>query len=299
MRKQRKPDNPLLRARGRWGIAFALPQTISLFCLGNIPVVIAFILSFFDWNGFRDPIFVGFDNFSYIFKAEDTYIALKNTLVFTVIYVPCNIALSLLLATLLNKAFGKVFYRAVFFLPQIVTSVAVAVIWCWIYQPQYGIVNMILQMLGLEGHAWLRETETAMGSVLVMSIWWGLGYNTVLFLAALQNVPKAYVEAARIDGASAFRVFCHVTLPMISPTTLLVTITGLINSFQVFDQCYLLTSGGPAKRTYTMAIYIYETAFKQFKLGRASAISLIMFFVIVGVSIVQFRLSQKWVNYDT
>lgn len=299
MKKEKKTVSTLMRSRGIWGVAFALPQTISLFCLGVVPVIIAFVLSLYDWNGLRDPIFVGFENFRYIFHAEDTMIAAKNTLIFTLIYVPCNIVLSLCLAILLNNAFGKIFYRAVFFLPQIVTSVAVAVIWCWIYQPQYGIINMILQVFGIEGRAWLRETETAMGAVIFMSIWWGLGYNTVLFLAALQNVPRSYVEAAVIDGASSFGVFRYVTLPMISPTTLLVAITGLINSFQVFDQCYLLTSGGPAKRTYTLAIYIYQTAFKQFKLGRASAISLIMFFVIMVISVIQFRLSKKWVNYDT
>lgn len=297
-----KEKAPRIRGRNRkdlWGVLFALPQAVSLLCLGILPVIIAFVLSMFDWNGLRDPVFVGLANFKYIFHAKDTAIALKNTLVYTVIYVPCNIVLSLLLAVLLNKAAGKIFYRAVFFLPQIVTSVAIAVIWSWIYQPQYGILNALLQMLGFEGHAWLRETGTAMGSVLLMSIWWGLGYNTVLFLAALQNVPKSYLEAAEIDGANKLRQFLHVTLPMVSPTTLLVTITSLINSFQVFDQCYLLTSGGPAKRTYTMAIYIYETAFKNFKLGRASAISLIMFAIIVAVSVVQFRLSNKWVNYDT
>lgn len=299
MKKETKPVSPLNRSRGLWGVAFALPQTISLFCLGILPVIIAFVLSMFDWNGLRDPIFIGFENFRYIFKASDTLVAAKNTLIFTVIYVPCNIVLSLALAILLNNAFGKIFYRAVFFLPQIVTSVAVAVIWSWIYQPQYGILNMLLQTFGLEGRSWLRETDTAMASVILMSIWWGLGYNTVLFLAALQNVPRSYVEAALIDGAGSWEVFRYVTFPMISPTTLLVAITGLINSFQVFDQCYLLTSGGPAKRTYTMAIYIYDTAFKQFKLGRASAISLIMFFVIMVVSIIQFRLSRKWVNYDT
>lgn len=289
----------LARKRSIWGWAFALPQTISLICLGIIPVVIAFVLSLYDWNGLRDPIFVGLSNFRKVFTSPDTYTALKNTLIYTVIYVPCNIVFSLLLAVLLNKAAGKLFYRAVFFLPQIVTSVAVAVIWSWLYQPQYGILNMVLQAFGLEGRAWLRDTETAMGAVIVMSIWWGLGYNTVLFLAALQNVPRSYVEAATIDGASPFRVFLNVTLPMVSPTTLLVTITSMINSFQVFDQCYLLTSGGPANRTYTMAIYIYETAFKNFKLGLASAISLIMFVIIVVVSIIQFYLSQKWVNYDT
>ena len=272
--KTKKSRTPLEKARARWGILFALPQTISLICLGIIPVIVAFVLSLYDWNGFKKPVFIALENFAYIIRSKDTAIALKNTFVYTIVYVPCNIVLSLLLATLLNKAKGKLFYRAVFFLPQIVTSVAVAVIWSWIYQPQYGILNMILQFFGRNGIAWLRETDTAMLSVIIMSVWWGLGYNTVLFLAALQNVPSTYVDAAKIDGAGRWNVFRHVTLPLISPTTLLVTITAMINSFQVFDQCYLLTKGGPAKRTYTMAIYIYETAFKNFKLGRASAISL-------------------------
>ena len=296
--KQKKSRTPLEKARARWGILFALPQTISLICLGIIPVIVAFVLSLYDWNGFKKPVFIALENFAYIIRSKDTAIALKNTFVYTIVYVPCNIVLSLLLATLLNKAKGKLFYRAVFFLPQIVTSVAVAVIWSWIYQPQYGILNMILQFFGRNGIAWLRETDTAMLSVIIMSVWWGLGYNTVLFLAALQNVPSTYVDAAKIDGAGRWNVFRHVTLPLISPTTLLVTITAMINSFQVFDQCYLLTKGGPAKRTYTMAIYIYETAFKNFKLGRASAISLIMFVVIVIASLIQFGISNKWVNYD-
>ena len=284
--------------RERWGVIFALPQTVSLFFLGILPVIIAFILSFYSWNGFSNPVFVGFKNFSDVFHAHDTAIAMKNTTIYTIVYVPFCIGISLILAVLLNKVKGKMFYRAVFFLPQIVTSVAVAVIWSWIYQPQYGVLNMILRMFGHEGIKWLRDTHTAMASVIIMSIWWGLGYNTVLFLAALQNVSSSYVDAAKVDGAGNVAIFFHITLPMISPTTLLVTITSLINSFQVFDQCYLLTKGGPAKRTYTMAIYIYETAFKQFKLGKASAISLIMFVIIVAVSIVQFKLSNKCVNYD-
>ena len=298
MKQEKKKQNPLKKAQNRWGVAFAFPQMISLFFLGILPVFIAFGLSMFDWNGFRAPIFVGLQNFKDVFAANDTAIALKNTFVYTIVYVPCNIVLSLLLAILLNKAAGKLVYRAIFFLPQIVTSVAVAVVWSWIYQPEYGILNMILRFFGKEGIGWLRQTNTAMGSVIAMSVWWGLGYNTVLFLASLQNVSRSYVEAAMIDGATSWDVFLHITLPMISPTTLLVTITSLINSFQVFDQCYLLTKGGPAKRTYTMAVYIYDVAFKQFKLGKASAISLIMFVIIVVVSIIQFKLSNKWVNYD-
>lgn len=287
----------LEKSRNRWGIVFILPQLISLVCLGIIPIVIAFVLSFFDWNGFSAPVFTGFQNFKAVFTDPDTGIAIKNTLVYSVIYVPCSIVLSLGLAMLLNKAWGKMFYRAVFFLPQIVTSVGIAVVWSWIYQPQFGILNMILRFFGIEGKEWLRDPSTAMVAVIVMSIWWGLGYNIVLFLAGLQNVPRTYVEAAKIDGANERQVFFNITVPLISPTTLLVTITTMINAFQVFDQMFLLTSGGPAKKTYTMAIHIYQTAFKSYELGKASTAALILFFVVVAVSVIQFKLSDKWVHY--
>ena len=287
----------LEKSRNRWGIVFILPQLISLVCLGIIPIVIAFVLSFFDWNGFSAPVFTGFQNFKAVFTDPDTGIAIKNTLVYSVIYVPCSIVLSLGLAMLLNKAWGKMFYRAVFFLPPIVTSVGIAVVWSWIYQPQFGILNMILRFFGIEGKEWLRDPSTAMGAVIVMSIWWGLGYNIVLFLAGLQNVPRTYVEAAKIDGANERQVFFNITVPLISPTTLLVTITTMINAFQVFDQMFLLTSGGPAKKTYTMAIHIYQTAFKSYELGKASTAALILFFVVVAVSVIQFKLSDKWVHY--
>ena len=279
------------------GIVFILPQLISLVCLGIIPIVIAFVLSFFDWNGFSSPVFTGLQNFKEVFTDPDTAMAIKNTLLYSAIYVPCSIVLSLGLAMLLNKAWGKMFYRAVFFLPQIVTSVGIAVVWSWIYQPQFGILNMILKFFGIQGKEWLRDPSTAMGAVIVMSIWWGLGYNIVLFLAGLQNVPRTYVEAAKIDGANERQVFSNITVPLISPTTLLVTITTMINAFQVFDQMFLLTSGGPAKKTYTMAIHIYQTAFKSYELGKASTAALLLFFVVVAVSVIQFKLSDKWVHY--
>lgn len=287
----------LEKSRNRWGIVFILPQLISLVCLGIIPIVIAFVLSFFDWNGFSSPVFTGLQNFKEVFTDPDTAMAIKNTLLYSAIYVPCSIVLSLGLAMLLNKAWGKMFYRAVFFLPQIVTSVGIAVVWSWIYQPQFGILNMILKFFGIQGKEWLRDPSTAMGAVIVMSIWWGLGYNIVLFLAGLQNVPRTYVEAAKIDGANERQVFSNITVPLISPTTLLVTITTMINAFQVFDQMFLLTSGGPAKKTYTMAIHIYQTAFKSYELGKASTAALLLFFVVVAVSVIQFKLSDKWVHY--
>ena len=287
----------LERSRNRWGIVFILPQLLSLICLGIVPIMIAFVLSFFEWNGFGSPSYVGIANFKDVFIDLDTVIAIKNTFVYAVIYVPCSIVLALGLALLLNKAWGKMFYRAVFFMPQIVTSVAIAVVWSWIYQPQFGILNMLLRTFGFEGKEWLRNPATAMGAVIVMSIWWGLGYNVVLFLAGLQNVAQTYIDAARIDGANERDVFFHITVPLISPTTLLVTVTTMINAFQVFDQMFLLTSGRPAKKTYTLAIHIYQTAFGEYELGKASAIALIMFAIVVVISVVQFKLSNRWVHY--
>lgn len=295
--KEKRVKNKIAVSRQRWGIVFILPQLISLICLGVIPVIIAFVLSFFEWNGFGSPLFTGLDNFKWLIQDGNTFLAVKNTITYAVIYVPCSIILSLLLAIILNKAFGKMFYRAVFFLPQIVTSVGIAVVWSWIYQPQFGILNMILKFFGVEGKEWLKNPDTAMGAVIIMSIWWGLGYNIVLFLAGLQNVPRTYVDAAKIDGAGAKDIFFHITIPLVSPTTLFVTITTMINAFQVFDQMYLLTRGGPAKTTYTLAIHIYQTAFKEFELGRASAVALIMFFTVVVISAVQFKLSNRWVHY--
>lgn len=284
-------------SRNRWGILFMLPQLVSLIILGIIPVLIAFILSFFEWNGFGMPAFVGWDNFRWIVQDANTLIAIKNTFIYAIIYVPISIILALILAIVLNNALGKMFYRAVFFLPQVVTSVGIAVVWSWIYQPQFGILNLLLKLIGINGAQWLKNPRTAMGAVIVMSIWWGLGYNIVLFLAGLQNIPRTYIEAAKIDGASAKDIFFNITVPLISPTTLFVTITTMINAFQVFDQMWLLTQGGPSKRTYTLAIHIYQTAFKEFKIGRASTVALIMFAIVVIISIVQFRLSDKWVHY--
>lgn len=287
----------LAASRRRWGVVFILPQLVSLICFGIIPIVIAFILSFYEWNGFTIPEFIGIENFITVLKDPDMWTAVRNTLVYTVIYVPCSIILALLLAVVLNKVAGKLIYRAVFFLPQIVTSVGIAVVWSWIYQPQFGILNMILRFFGFEGREWLRDPSTAMGAVIVMSIWWGLGYNIVLFLAGLQNVPSTYIDAAKIDGATSKDIFLHITVPLISPTTLLVTITTMIDSFQVFDQMFLLTNGGPAKSTYTIALHIYQTAFSEYEMGQASTISLFLFVVIVAISALQFKLSNKWVHY--
>ncbi|HJA11808.1 MAG TPA: sugar ABC transporter permease [Candidatus Mediterraneibacter merdipullorum] len=287
----------LAASRQRWGVVFILPQLISLLCFGIIPIIIAFVLSFYEWNGFTVPEFIGLENFKTVFTDPAMWTSVKNTAVYTIIYVPCSIVLALLLAVVLNKVAGKLFYRAVFFLPQVVTSVGIAVVWSWIYQPQFGILNMVLRFFGFEGKEWLRDPATAMGAVIVMSIWWGLGYNIVLFLAGLQNVPSTYVEAAKIDGATAKDVFLHITVPLISPTTLFVTITTMINAFQVFDQMFLLTKGGPAKSTYTLALHIYQTAFKEYEMGQASTISLVMFVVVVAISAIQFKLSNKWVHY--
>lgn len=291
------PRSPLEKSRQRWGALFIAPQLVSLLLFGLVPVAIAFVLGLFDWNGFRGAIFVGFDNFVNVFSDKNTFTAIKNTFLFAVLYAPLLIILALLLSLLLNKAVGKLFYRSALFLPQVVSSVAIAAVWSWIFQPQIGILNVALEAIGISGQDWLGNPKLAMGSIVAMSIWWGLGYNIVLFLAGLQNVPRSYVEAAMIDGASPRHVFWHITLPLISPTTLFVTITTMIDAFQAFDQMQLLTYGGPVKKTWTLTMHIYDTAFKHFRLGEASAIALILFVIVVAASVAQYALSEKYTYY--
>ena len=281
-------------SRRRWGVVFILPQLISLICFGIIPIVIAFVLSFYEWNGFTIPEFIGIDNFITVLKDPDMWTAIKNTAVYTVIYVPCSIVLALLLAVVLNKVAGKLFYRAVFFLPQVVTSVGIAVVWSWIYQPQFGILNMILRFFGFEGKEWLRDPSTAMGAVIVMSIWWGLGYNIVLFLAGLQNVPAAYVEAAKIDGANSWQILKNVTIPMVMPSITICTFLTLTNGFKLFDQNLALTNGAPSKMSELLALNIFNTFYGRAGwegVGQAKAVE---FFVLVAIiALIQNKLTRS------
>lgn len=281
-----------------WGLAFLAPQLLGLIFFAIIPLVSAFVLSFMEWDGFGERAFAGAENFIYQFTSSDFWTATYNTVLYTILTVPVGLFISLLLAVALNNIKGKEMYRLFYFMPVVTSSVSIGVIWMWILNGDLGILNQVLAMIGIAGPDWLTNTSLVMISIAMLSIWWQLGYNMVIFLAGLQGIPKSYYEAAEIDGASTYQKFRNITLPMLSPTTFFVTIMAIIGSFQVFDQSFVMTNGGPGKASYTMVFHIYDNAFVDFRFGESSAAAMILFVVILIFTLVQFKLQKRWVYYE-
>jgi multiple sugar transport system permease protein len=193
---------------------------------------------------------------------------------------------------------GIVFYRSIFFLPTITSAVAISLMWSWMYNPQFGVINGILKLIGIKGPKWLAHPDWAMPAIIIMSIWRGLGYNMLLFLAGLQGIPQELQEAAQIDGANAVQRFLHVTFPLLSPTTFMLVVLGIIGGFQVFEYSYVMTNGGPLYSTLTVVLLIYQRAFVTFEMGYASALAYVLFAAILVLTIIQFRLQTRWVHYE-
>jgi len=271
---------------------------LGLLCFIAVPVIFAFMISFMKWDIGSTPEWSGVDNYRKMMSDPTFWKVLKNTFVFVALTVPTMVAGSLLLALMLNSGLrGRTLFRAAYFIPAVTSSVAVALIWTWLYNPNYGLINASLNALGLQGPGWLTDMKWALPSVAIMYVWQGLGYNMVLFLAGLQGVPSHLYEAAKIDGAGSWQRFWRITLPMISPTTFFVVIMLLIGTLQVFSEPYMMTRGGPADATNVMVLHIFNTAFQFYRMGEASAISFVLFLIILCVTYIQFRYS-KWVNYD-
>lgn len=244
-----------------WAIVLLSPNLLGflVFILG--PVIASFCLSFTKWDLLTQIEWIGLRNYQKLFSDQVFWRALWNTVYYTIGTVPVGIAISLFLAIALNQRIrGIKLFRAVYFLPVISSTVAVAVVWQWWYNPEFGLINYLLYLVGIEGPKWLTSITWAMPAVIIMSIWKNLGFNMLLFLAGLQGIPEVYYEAARIDGANWWQQFVKITLPLLSPTTLFVTVMSLINSFQVFDQVYIMTAGGPARSTSVLVHYLYQNA---------------------------------------
>jgi len=287
--------------RGRqnlWGYAFLAPQLIGLILFSLIPVLFTLTLSFMKWDGFGAKEFIGLANYIDQFQDPDFWKALGNTAYYTILVIPASIALSLSVAVALNKIKGKNFYRLFYFMPVVTSSVSIGVIWMWILNGDFGILNQVLANFGVQGPMWLTDTNWVMPSIAILSIWWGLGHNMVIFLAGLQGISKSYYEAAEIDGATKWQKLRHITLPLLSPTTFFIAIMAVISSFQVFDQAYVMTSGGPAKSSYTFVYHIYEAAFVDFKMGISSAAAMVLFVIILVFTLIQFKMSKRWVHYE-
>lgn len=289
----------MLKKRRMWGWAFVAPQLIGLIIFALIPLVMSLGISFNEWDGIAPTMkFVGFSNYINQFRDADFKKAMLNTLIYSLMFIPIDVVLALALALAVQKIKGKTFYRLFYFMPVVTGSVSVGVIWTWIFNGDFGLLNTVLKSIGINGPKWLTDPKMVLISIVIVSVWWNVGYNMVLLLAGLQNVPEVYAEAAKIDGASKWQLFRHITLPMISPTLFFVLIMTMISSFQVFDQAFVMTKGGPVKASYTLVFHIYQNAFVDFKMGRACAASMILFVIILIITLVQMYGSNRWVNYE-
>lgn len=288
--------NRLQWAEARWAYLFLLPNLL-LFALFTIyPVLASFFYSLNKWTLHNPMEFVGLTNYQGLIQDETFRKVFGNTLYYTAGILPFQTALGLLIAIGLNQRIRFMTgYRALYFVPVVTSMVAVSFVWQWMYQPQYGVINSLLKGLGVEGPNWLFSKGWAMPSVIAMSIWKNVGYSVVLYLAALQGVPESLYESAMIDGATAWRRFWHITLPMISPTTFFIIVLTIIGSFQSFDQIYVLTQGGPARATSVIVHYLYENGFQWFNMGYAAAIAYVLFALLFILTILQWTYRARWV----
>ncbi|MFA7108158.1 MAG: sugar ABC transporter permease [Sphaerochaetaceae bacterium] len=259
------------------------------------PLLIAMIRSFYDWNPLKGTQeYSGLDNYIDLFRNPLFFISLKNTIIFTTLAVIGRVALSLLISLgLVSITKGRDFLRGTFFLPVIMPIVAVSIIWLWVYHPQAGLLNMFLDMFGIEKQLFLKSPTQALYSVIVMVIWKDVGYSVIIFTAGLLGVPQNLKEASWIDGANRRQTFFAVTLPAIMPTFTFVLITAMISYFQSFVEIFILTGGGPGTSTYVISYLIFNEAFKVFNFGYASAISVILFTLITIITVIQLKLLQK------
>lgn len=282
------------------GYSFLTPAALVMLLFIFVPVFMAFYLSLFKWDLISPKAFVGLHNYTRIFQSQDFFKAMGNTLYFVAIQLSLDFCLSLGIAVLLNqKIRGLSFYRTVFFTPVVTSTVAVSAVWMWLYDPFGGLFNYLLELVGLDPIGWLNDPKWAMLSVIIMTVWKGLGYNIVIFLAGLQNISPELYEASAIDGATSFQQFRFITLPQLSPTMYFILIMGVINSFKVFTQIDVMTpGGGPLKSTMVIVYLIYTRAFNNFRFGEACALSVLLFLMILALTLFQRYFLERRVHYS-
>ncbi|HSQ75021.1 MAG TPA: sugar ABC transporter permease [Bacteroidota bacterium] len=288
------------------GYAFISPWLLGFLLLTAGPMAVSVYLSGTSWTMLSSPIPLGLSNYSTILADDSLFVtSLLNTLYYVAFSVPLGLLVALLLALLLHQRVkGIGVFRTLFFLPSITNLVAISMLWLWIFNPEYGLLNSMLSLAGIRGPLWLQSESWAKPSLILMSLW-GVGGTMMVFLAALQGIPEELYEAANLDGAGGFRRFLHITLPMISPAMLFNLTMGIIGSFQVFTQAYVMTGtaqpgseGGPNNATLFVVLYLYKKAFQEFRMGYASALAWILFALILAVTLFQLRMAKRWVHYE-
>lgn len=277
---------------------FLLPALIPLLVFRIFPMIASLGVSLTEWNLLRAPEFVGLGNFTGVLTDPKFHKALGNTLYYMVGYLPLVITGALAIAVLLNsKLKGVAFFRGIYFLPVVTSWVVVALLWKWLLSPEGGIVNYLLSLVGIDGPGWWTDPTWAMPSIIIASVWKDLGFNMLILLAGLQSIPAHLYEAATIDGASRWGRLRYVTLPLLTPSILFAMVLAMIGAFQVFDQVWVMTEGGPAGASTVVMEQVVNKAFKYGLMGEASAMSWILFAIILMFTVFQLKFQKKWVHY--
>jgi multiple sugar transport system permease protein len=250
--------------------------------------------SLYNWDGMGARTYVGVQNYQLLLKDEEFWQTVKNSFIFIIASVPTGMAISLGMALLIQKSLiGRDIFRTIFFAPVVTSLVAAGLVFVWLLNYDYGVLNLMLESVGLAKLPWLRDDPYAMLSVVLMTIWKDAGYNMILFLAGLNNISESYYEAARIDGAGSWQMFCKITWPLLMPTTFFILVVRIIFSFRAFEQIYAMTKGGPVGSTTVFVYYIYEKAFKYFEIGYASAAAIALLMIVLGLTYIQFRVVKN------
>lgn len=280
------------------GYIFIAPFILGFLFWFLIPALTSIWLVFQDWNMIRPPEFVGLDNFKKIASDKLFWQALKVTTLYTVISVPVSMVLAFLLALLMNaKVRGITVFRTIYYLPSIVPAVANAVLWAWILNSDFGLLNVFLHFIGLPKIRWLQEPELALSALILMSLW-GLGGGMVIYLAGLQGIPEVFYEAAEIDGAGRWHKLRHVTIPLMSPVIFFNLVMSIIGTFQVFTAGYLITDGGPQNATLFYVLYLYRNAFQYLEMGYAAALAWVLFSIIMALTLLIFKYVGSLIYYE-
>lgn len=271
------------------GIAFIVLPLLSLIIMMYYPIIRSFIISFYDWNILQDPTFIKFDNYKTLFNDEVFRQSLVNTVRWVITYVPMSVVTSFLLALLLDrklKASG--FFRTLYYLPVVCPIVVVALLFVWIYNTDYGILNFIVtEIFKQEPIGWLTDPKWSLFSIAIMSVWKWAGYNMLIFLSALQGIDEGLYEAAAIDGITPFKQLIYLKIPLVMPSIYFVMLTAVIDAFQMFTEIFIMTKGGPGYSTYTVSYYLWSNAFEYQKMGYACAMAVVMFIIIMTVTLIQ------------
>ncbi|RUS47785.1 carbohydrate ABC transporter permease [Cohnella sp. AR92] len=284
----------LYRKEAFYGYLFILAPVLGLLCFALYPALYSIYGSFTDWDGLGQRNFIGLDNFKDIFQDELFYKAMYNTF-FMMLAIPVGIVLALLIAMGLNRGIrGTTTFRVIYYIPVISSLAAISIMWNLAYNGDFGLVNQFLDLIGIDGPNWLQDTSTVKPAIMLMMVWKGLGYTMLLYLAALQSVPKDYYEAADLDGAGGFSRFWHITWPMVKPVTFFVVVTNIIGGSQVFTEINIMTStGGPEYSSASVVFYVWQKAFGNLQMGYASAMTVILGLFIFIVTLIQFKLDKS------